>query len=92
MPRRQKFRKINYDFPYILYKPAWVPQKELEILKLWKDELEAIRLVYLENMTMQQGAEKMWVSAPTFNRIVNSGLKKIAEWIINLKGIELIND
>jgi len=92
MPRRQKCRIINYKFPYILYKPAGVPQRDLEILKLWKDELEAIRLVYLENMTMQQGAESMWVSAPTFNRIVNSWLKKIAEWIVNLKWIELIND
>ena len=71
MPRKQKFRRINYEFPYILYKPAGVPQKELETISLWKDELEAIRLVYLENLTMQQGAEKMWVSAPTFNRIVN---------------------
>jgi predicted DNA-binding protein (UPF0251 family) len=61
----------------------------LETISLWKDELEAIRLVYLENLTMQQGAEKMWVSAPTFNRIVNSGLKKLAEWIINLKAIKL---
>ena len=89
MSRRMKRRHISYDFPYILYKPAWVPQKDLEILSLGKDELEAIRLVYLEDMNMQQGAEKMWISAPTFNRIVNSWLKKLSSAIINLKWIKL---
>jgi predicted DNA-binding protein (UPF0251 family) len=34
MPRKQKFRRINYEFPYILYKPAGVPQKELETISL----------------------------------------------------------
>ncbi len=89
MPRRQKFRNISYNFPYILYKPAWVPQKELEIINLQKDELEAIRLIYIENINTQQWAEKMNVSAATFNRIVNSWLKKVARAIIYLKWLKL---
>ena len=76
MPKQKICRKINYEFPFILYKPAWICQKNLEIIDLQEDELEAIRLVYLENLNMKQWAEKMQVSAPTFNRILNSGLKK----------------
>jgi predicted DNA-binding protein (UPF0251 family) len=89
MPRRPKPRKICYEYPFILYKPAWVPGHSLEFIELKKEEIEALRLVYLEGLNMQQGAEKMWISAPTFNRIVNSWIKKLVQWIVNLKWIKL---
>jgi predicted DNA-binding protein (UPF0251 family) len=59
---------------------------------LAEDELEALRLVYVEWLNMQQWAEKMWISAPTFNRIVNNALKKLIWAIIARKGIRLDNN
>ncbi len=89
MPRRPKPRRIWYDFPFILYKPAWIPGHDLDFVEIKKDEMEALRLVYVEWLNMQQWAEKMWVSAPTFNRIVNSWLRKLIWAIISRKGIKL---
>lgn len=89
MPRRPKPRRIFYQFPYILYKPAGVPGHSLDFVELWKDEMEALRLVYVEWLNMQQGAEKMWISPATFNRIVNNWLKKIVWALIQLKWIKL---
>jgi predicted DNA-binding protein (UPF0251 family) len=48
MPRRPKPRKIWYKFPFILYKPAGVPGHNLDFVELAEDELEALRLVYVE--------------------------------------------
>jgi predicted DNA-binding protein (UPF0251 family) len=89
MPRKPKHRKISFEFKNTIFKPAWIPTKNLEVVTLEADELEAIRLAYLENLSMQQGAEKMWVSAPTFHRILKKASKKIWEALIFTKAIKI---
>jgi len=56
---------------------------------LFIDEYEAIRLRDVELVTMKQGASIMWVSAPTFNRIVMSARRKIANAIVYWKWIRI---
>jgi hypothetical protein len=51
------------------------------------DELEAIRLADLEGLYQEQAAEKMGVSRPTFARILESGRKKVADALVNGKGL-----
>ena len=48
-----------------------------------------MRLRDIEGLSMQEWAEKMWVSAPTFNRMVNSAHQKIADAIIHWKWIRI---
>jgi predicted DNA-binding protein (UPF0251 family) len=38
---------------------------------------------------MKAGWKKMWVSAPTFNRIVSSAHKKITDAIVNWKALAI---
>ncbi|NVM29558.1 MAG: DUF134 domain-containing protein [Candidatus Helarchaeota archaeon] len=59
-------------------------------LTLSFEELEAISLVNIENLTQRVAAEQMHVSQPTFNRILNRAYKKIAQFLVNGHKLEII--
>jgi len=62
---------------------------ELEEVVLEADELEAIRLADLLDMSHEAAASSMDISRATFGRIVAKARKKIAESIINGKAIRV---
>jgi len=86
--RRVK-RCIQNDPKYTCFKPSWVPKNQIEKVEILVWEYEAMRLRDVLWLNMQQWAEKMWVSAPTFNRMVNSAHTKIADAIVNWKWIRI---
>lgn len=89
MPRRRRFRRILF-FPGVFYfKPAGRRMIELEEVILELDEFEAIRLSDFEGLTQEKAAEKMKVSQPTFNRILSSARRKIADALVNGKAIRI---
>lgn len=61
----------------------------LEQTVLTVDELEAIRLAYLEGLYQADAAAKMSVSRQTFGRIIDSANKKIADALVNGKAIKI---
>jgi len=63
------------------------PHGTPDIITLNLDELEAIRLADLEGLYQEQAAEKMSVSRPTFARILESARKKVAEALVQGKGL-----
>jgi predicted DNA-binding protein (UPF0251 family) len=74
--------------PHItLFKPAGVPARELEQLRLGVDELEAIRLVDLEGLSHEQAAEAMGVSRQTVGRVLEKGRARVAEALVGGKAI-----
>lgn len=62
---------------------------DLEEIVLEGDELEAIRLGDLMNLSQEDAAEKMKISRQTFGRIINSARAKIADGILNGKAIKI---
>jgi predicted DNA-binding protein (UPF0251 family) len=46
------------------------------------DEVEAIRLKYLEDCDQTEGAEKMHISQSTFQRILESANSKVAKALV----------
>ena len=52
-------------------------------------ELEAIRLIDLEEMEQEKAAKKMKISQPTLSRLLNSARKKIALALINGQAIRI---
>lgn len=62
--------------------------KKAEIF-LSLDEFEAIRLSCFEGLKQEEAARLMRVSRPTFSRIVNSGHKKIADALVNIKTLRI---
>ncbi len=51
------------------------------------DELEALRLVYLEGLSQQEAAELMGVSRGTLWRLLDSGRRKLVEALVEAKPI-----
>ena len=85
MPRPYKCRYVS-GFPGPAgFKPAGVPGRNIKIVELGLDELEAIRLADLEGLYQEQAAEKMGVSRATFGRVLDQAHQKVADAIVNGK-------
>ncbi len=61
----------------------------LEEVCLSVDEAEAIRLKDLEGLEQRKGAERMGISRPTFQRILASGRRKVADALLNGKAVKI---
>jgi len=96
---RPKKKRCIYNDPGLRYfKPRGIPLTQLNIIHIELDEYEAIRLSDLLGMSQIEAAKHMNVSRGTYQRILNSAHKKIAEALdkncaIELKGgtVEIIN-
>ncbi len=82
-------RKIAINPEVTFFKPSGIPMRFLEQVDLSLDELETIRLKHHEGVDMTHGAKKMRISKSTFQRLLVSGCKKIADALINGKSIKI---
>jgi predicted DNA-binding protein (UPF0251 family) len=89
MPRPFKCRRVAYLPEVTYFKPAGIPLKALEEVHLSIEEVEALRLKELEGLEQEQGAEKMNVSRPTFQRMLASARQKVTDAILNGKAIRI---
>lgn len=89
MARPIKWRKIENTpiVPFFVPSEADSPDLPKNILLL--EELEALRLKDLVGLEQEECAEKMQVSRPTFQRILLSAREKVADSLINGKGIHI---
>lgn len=88
---KRRHRHICGKPDVLIFKPAGIKKYNLEEIVLELDEYESLRLVDIENLTMQAGAEKMEISAATFNRLVQSAHSKITNAIVYWKVIRINN-
>jgi len=89
MPRPFKCRRVEFLPEVTFFKPAGMPLRALEEIRLSVEESEAIRLKDLEGLEQEQGAEKMNVSRPTFQRVLASARQKVADALLNGKAIRI---
>lgn len=92
MPRPRLFRKISFDPNVTYFKPQGIPMRELEIVELTVEEVEAYRLRHLNNLEQKKAAEKMNTSTSTYQRILYSAYEKIADALIKGKAIKIIKN
>jgi predicted DNA-binding protein (UPF0251 family) len=71
------------------FKPFGMPLSELKIIELQFDEYEGINLVNYQDMSQEAAAEMMGISRPTFTRIYNRALKKIAKAFVEGMAIKI---
>jgi len=71
------------------FKPAGIPLRVLDEVRLSVEEAEAIRLKDLEGLEQEQSAEKMNISRPTFQRVLAAARQKIADALLNSKAIRI---
>lgn len=89
MPRPRYCRRISFR-PHITYfKPQGIPLCALEIITLSSEEFEAYRLRYIEEMHQLSAAKKMGTSQSTYQRILYSAHRKIADALVSGKGIRI---
>jgi predicted DNA-binding protein (UPF0251 family) len=89
MPRQKKPRQVGSEPETNYFKPRGVPLSFLREAILALDELEAIRLADLEDLGQIESAEAMKISQSTFQRILASAHKKIAEALVLGKAIKI---
>ncbi|MFA5155123.1 MAG: DUF134 domain-containing protein [Patescibacteria group bacterium] len=90
MPRPRLRRKIEFNPEITYFKPQGLPMRNLEIVELTMEEIEAYRLRHLSNLDQKEAAQKMHTSASTYQRIIYSAYGKIADALINGKAIKVI--
>ena len=89
MPRPAKCRRVAFIPGVTYFKPAGIPLRFLEEIRLSIEEAEAVRLKDLEDLEQEQCAEKMNISRPTFQRVLESARRKIADALLNGKAIRI---
>ena len=89
MPRPPKIRRVE-QLPEVTYfKPPGIPLRKIEEVIVTVEEIEAIRLKDHEGLDQQDAADIMRVSRPTFQRILTSAHKKVAEALTYGKAIRI---
>jgi len=78
MARPIRFRKVEFFPKNTYFVPCGKSKCEIQEMKLKVEELEAMRLKDIEELTQEECAEKMQVSRQTFQNIINSARKKVA--------------
>ncbi len=89
MSRPKKCRLIGEKPQTLYFKPRGIPLRDLEEIELTLDELEAIKLKDLMELSQEECASRMQISRPTFHRILRSARKKIATCIIHGKALKI---
>ena len=89
MPRPRLCRRIRFRPRTNFFKPQGVPMRRLEIIKLTREEVEALRLKNTKNLSQEQAAKAMNTSQSTFQRILSSAYKKITKAITEGKAISI---
>jgi uncharacterized protein len=91
-PRRGRPRLkriVNEASESRCYKPCCRPEQEGEGISLNLDEIELIRLIDLEGLEQEEAAEKLGVSRKTAWRDLHETRRKIADALVNGKGIQM---
>jgi predicted DNA-binding protein (UPF0251 family) len=89
VPRPPKCRRVAFMPGVAYFKPAGVPMRLLEEVRLSVEELEAVRLRDLEDLEQEVAGERMNVSRATFQRILESARRKLADALLNGKAIRI---
>ncbi len=89
MPRPRLCRKIKFKPEVKYFKPQGMSMRDLKIVELSLEEVEAYRLRHLNKLDQNKSAKKMNTSASTYQRILYSAYEKIAEALIKGKAIKI---
>jgi uncharacterized protein len=82
-------RRIGFKPNVTYFKPAGVRMTDLDEMELTFPELEAIRLIDLEEVEQGEAGKKMGISQPTLSRLLKSARKKISMAIVKGKAIRI---
>jgi predicted DNA-binding protein (UPF0251 family) len=71
------------------YKPQGIPLSSLKEVVINPEELETLRLRYVENLSQEDAAEKMGISQSQYQRDLVNTLTKITNALISGEAINI---
>ena len=81
---RPRFRRrLGIQFNDTYFKPRGIPLRELNEVNITDEELETLRLRYLENIDQEEAAKMMGISQSQYQRDLTSVMQKISQALIN---------
>ncbi len=81
---RPRFRRrLGIQFNDTYFKPRGIPLRELNEVNITDEELETLRLRYMEHIDQEQAAKMMGISQSQYQRDITSVMGKITEALIN---------
>lgn len=89
MSRPRSIKSIGFKPESVFFKPRGIPLRELEIIQLTHEEVEAMRLKNMENLCQCGCACQMNTSQSTIQRLLSSAYKKMTRAIVEGKAIEV---
>ena len=85
--RRRCRRILGCQFRQHYFKPRGIPLTQLEEVKITDEELETLRLRFIEKLDQHEAAKKMGISQSQYQRDFVKVLEKITEALIDGKAI-----
>jgi predicted DNA-binding protein (UPF0251 family) len=73
-----------------VFKPAGTPLKELEVVRLEHDELEALHLCDGEGLDQTKAGECMGISRGTVQRLLANARCKVAKALVQQKALAIV--
>ena len=86
-PRCKKPRHCQCRFTGKAFKPTGVPMSEVGRISLSLDELEALKLCDLDDLTQEEAGASMDISRGTVQRVLSAARKKVAMALTQGKAI-----
>lgn len=87
--RRRNRRRVRFDFDEIYFKPRGIPLSSLQEVHVSDEELETLRLRYIEKLDQEQAASKMEISQSQYQRDLSTVLEKISKALIEGNAISV---
>jgi len=87
--RRRNRRRVGFDFDEIYFKPRGIPLSSLMETKITDEELETLRLRYIENLDQESAAKRMGISQSQYQRDISTVLEKITRALIEGNAISI---
>ena len=89
MTRPKKCRRIQEMPTTTYFKPAGIPLRKLAEVILPVEETEALRLKDIDGLDQAASGAHMNISRPTFQRVLRSVRRKLADAVLNGKAIRI---
>jgi predicted DNA-binding protein (UPF0251 family) len=87
--RRRCRRKLSFDFNRRYFKPRGIPLAQLDEVKITDEELETLRLRYIEKLTQDKAARKMKISQSQYQRDITNAMERITKALIDGDAIHI---
>ncbi|MBT3070730.1 DUF134 domain-containing protein [Rhodomicrobium sp. Az07] len=89
MARPRKCRRIRINPAVRFYKPQGVPLRQLQIVAIKDEELEALSLADGKGLDHESAAALMGISRSTFSRILAQARKSVAIALVEGAALEI---